>query len=194
MSKSARLHPDGKMRCPWPGEDPFYMAYHDTEWGVPQHDDRALFELLNLEGAQAGLSWRTVLVRREAYRTAYHGFDIARVAAMSDAELERLLTDSPLIRNRLKIYAVRDNAAVALQAIAAHGSLDRYLWSFVGHRSVRNPWPEPAQVPATTPVSDAMSKALRKAGFRFVGSTICYAFMQASGMVNDHLAGCDCAR
>lgn len=179
------------QRCHWAMTgDTAMQAYHDTEWGVPEHDDRRLFELLTLEGAQAGLSWRTVLVRRDAYRTAYHGFDIDRVAAMTDAELEALLADSPLIRNRLKIYSVRDNAKAALAAISAHGSLDRYLWSFVGYTPIRNGWTDRSQVPATTPVSDAMSKALKKAGFRFVGSTICYAFMQATGMVDDHLVGC----
>jgi DNA-3-methyladenine glycosylase I len=178
-------------RCHWAeGSDVQMQAYHDTEWGVPQHDDRALFELLTLEGAQAGLSWRTVLVRRDAYRAAYHDFDIVLVAAMTDDELAALLADSPLIRNRLKIYSVRDNAHAAMRAIAEHGSLDRYLWSFVSHTPIRNPWTDRSQVPATTPVSDAMSKALKKAGFRFVGSTICYAFMQATGMVDDHLAGC----
>lgn len=166
------------------------QAYHDHEWGVPEHDDRALFELLTLEGAQAGLSWRTVLVRRLAYRAAFHDFDIERVAAMTDPELEALLAESPLIRNRLKIFSVRDNARAALAATAQHGSLDRYLWSFVGHTPVRNRWVERSQVPATTAVSDAMSKALKKAGFRFVGSTICYAFMQATGMVDDHLIDC----
>lgn len=178
-------------RCAWAETaDARMQAYHDTEWGVPQHDDCALFELLTLEGAQAGLSWRTVLVRRGAYREAYHDFDIEAVAAMTDAELERLLTDSPLIRNRLKIFSVRGNARAALTATAHHGSLDRYLWSFVDHTPIRNPWTERSQVPATTPVSDAMSKALRQAGFRFVGSTICYAFMQATGMVDDHLITC----
>ena len=176
------------QRCHWAMiDDPAMQAYHDTEWGVPTHGDTALFELLTLEGAQAGLSWRTVLVRREAYRQAYHGFDIGRVAAMTDAELEALIADSPLIRNRLKIYSVRDNARAAL---ALDQGLDDYLWSFVGRTPVRNAWTDRAQVPATTPVSDAMSKALKKQGFRFVGSTICYAFMQASGMVDDHLAGC----
>jgi DNA-3-methyladenine glycosylase I len=178
-------------RCHWAETaDPQMQAYHDTEWGVPHHDDRALFELLTLEGAQAGLSWRTVLVRRKAYRAAYHGFDIERVAAMTDAELETLLADSPLIRNRLKIFSVRSNAHAALRAIGEHGSLDRYLWSFVGHEPIDNRRTDRAQVPATTPVSDAMSKALKKAGFRFVGSTICYAFMQATGMVDDHLVSC----
>jgi DNA-3-methyladenine glycosylase I len=178
-------------RCHWAATaDPQMQAYHDTEWGVPQHDDRALFELLTLEGAQAGLSWRTVLVRREAYRQAYHDFDLERVAAMTGAELETLLTGSPLIRNRLKIFSVRDNARTALSAVAQHGSLDRYLWSFVNHTPIRNNWTDRSRVPATTPVSDAMSKALKKAGFRFAGSTICYAFMQATGMVDDHLTNC----
>jgi DNA-3-methyladenine glycosylase I len=178
-------------RCHWAATaDARMQAYHDTEWGVPHHDDRALFELLTLEGAQAGLSWRTVLVRRDAYRDAYHGFDIERVAALTDAELESLLVDSPLIRNRLKIFSTRDNARAALAAITQHGSLDRYLWSFVGHQPIDNHRTDRSQVPATTPVSDAMSKALKKAGFRFVGSTICYAFMQATGMVNDHLVTC----
>jgi len=178
-------------RCHWAEtSDAQMQAYHDTEWGVPHHDDRALFELLTLEGAQAGLSWRTVLVRRDAYRAAYHGFDIKRVAAMTDAALEKLLTDSPLIRNRLKIFSVRENARMALKAIAELGSLDHYFWSFVGHKPTRNLRTDRSQVPATTPVSDAMSKALKKAGFRFVGSTICYAFMQATGMVDDHLQNC----
>jgi DNA-3-methyladenine glycosylase I len=178
-------------RCHWAqNADAAMQAYHDTEWGVPQHDDRALFELLTLEGAQAGLSWRTVLVRRAAYKAAYHGFDIDRVAGMTDGELEKLLTDSPLIRNRLKIFSTRDNARAAQAAIAQHASLDRYLWSFVNHTPIENRRTERSQVPATTPISDTMSKALRKAGFRFVGSTICYAFMQASGMVDDHLITC----
>jgi DNA-3-methyladenine glycosylase I len=181
------------IRCHWANiDDPAMQAYHDTEWGVPQHDDRALFELLTLEGAQAGLSWRTVLARRDAYRQAYHGFDIPRVAAMSDNELEALITGSGLIRNRQKILSVRSNARAALTAMERHGSLDHYLWSFVAHTPARNHWTDRSQVPATTPVSDAMSKALRKAGFSFVGSTICYAFMQASGMVNDHLTNCFC--
>lgn len=178
-------------RCGWAATgDARMQAYHDTEWGVPHHGDHALFELLTLEGAQAGLSWRTVLARRDAYRSAYHGFDIGRVGAMTDVDLQRLLADSPLIRNRLKIFSVRANARAALAVTARHGSLDRYLWSFVGHQPIRNQWAEPAQVPATTPLSDSLSQALRKAGFRFVGSTICYAFMQAAGMVNDHLTGC----
>ena len=162
------------------------QAYHDTEWGVPHHDDRALFELISLEGAQAGLSWRTVLSRRDAYRSSFHGFEIARVAVMTDAELTAVLTDSGVIRHRLKIWSVRDNARAAL----AVGNLDGYLWSFVDGKPIVNRWREAAQVPATTEISDRMSKALKKLGFRFVGSTICYALMQASGMVDDHLVTC----
>jgi DNA-3-methyladenine glycosylase I len=179
------------MRCPWAeNTDTQMQAYHDAEWGVPQHDDSALFELLTLEGAQAGLSWRTVLARRDAYRMAYHGFDIERVAAMTDTALEKLLAESALIRNRLKIFSVRENARAALLVIAQHGSLDRYLWSFVNHTPIRNNPTDRSQIPATTSTSDAMSKTLKKAGFRFVGSTICYAFMQATGMVDDHTVDC----
>jgi DNA-3-methyladenine glycosylase I len=166
------------------------IAYHDREWGAPQHDDCRLFELLTLEGAQAGLSWRTILDRRDEYRRAFHDFDIARVAAMKDAELEKLLRTSGIIRNRMKVYSARSNARAALAAIAERGSLDAYLWSFVDGKPVVNRWQNAAQVPASTEASDRMSKALRKAGFGFVGSTICYAFMQATGMVDDHLASC----
>jgi DNA-3-methyladenine glycosylase I len=179
------------QRCAWAeGGDAAMLAYHDREWGVPHHDDRALFELLTLEGAQAGLSWRTILARRDEYRRAYHGFDIARVAKMRDAELEKLLAASGIIRNRLKVYSVRDNARVALEVIAEHDSLDSYLWSFVGGAPNINRWRESGEVPAKTEISDRMSKTLTKRGFRFVGSTICYAFMQATGMVNDHLVTC----
>ena len=174
-------------RCKWAeGNDLAMRAYHDTEWGIPEHTDTKLFEMLTLEGAQAGLSWRTVLMRRDAYREAYLGFDIERVAAMTDAALETLLSGSGLIRNRLKIYSVRDNARVALTV----GGLDAFLWSIVPGAPIVNRWTEPSQVPATTPVSDLMSKILRKKGCRFVGSTICYAFMQATGMVDDHLTTC----
>ena len=166
------------------------LAYHDSEWGVPHHDDRALFELLTLEGAQAGLSWRTILARREEYRRAYHNFDIKRVAGMRDASLETLLTTSGIIRNRLKIWSVRDNARTALDVIAEHDSLDAYLWSFVEGKPLVNHWTSSKDVPAKTELSDRMSKALAKRGFRFVGSTICYAYMQATGMVNDHLVSC----
>jgi DNA-3-methyladenine glycosylase I len=179
------------VRCSWAANaDAAMLAYHDREWGVPHHDDSALFELLTLEGAQAGLSWRTILARRDEYRRAYHGFDIARVAAMRDAQLEKLLTTSGIIRNRLKVFSVRDNARTALSVIDEHGSLDAWLWSFVGGNPVVNRRQGSNEVPAKTEVSDQMSKTLMKRGFRFVGSTICYAFMQATGMVNDHLVSC----
>ena len=178
-------------RCPWAEKgDDAYKAYHDTEWGVPVRDDRTLFEFLTLEGAQAGLSWHSVLIRREGYRASFHGYDIDRVAAMTEDELQSLMQGGPIIRNRLKIWSVRDNARIAQDVIAEHGSLDTYIWSFVDGKPIVNTWTEHTQVPATTPGSDAMSKALRKRGFRFVGSTICYAFMQATGMVNDHLVDC----
>lgn len=179
------------IRCSWAArENAAMQAYHDTEWGVPLHDDRALFEFLCLEGAQAGLSWRTVLDKRANYRRAFGGFDIARCAKLTDARIETLLADSGLIRNRLKIGSVRDNARAALEAIAEFGSLDAYLWSFVDGAPIANRWRDVREVPATTPLSDRMSKALKKRGFRFVGSTICYAFMQATGMVDDHLVSC----
>jgi DNA-3-methyladenine glycosylase I len=179
------------MRCSWAETaDATMQAYHDTEWGVPHHDDRALFELITLEGAQAGLSWRTVLARREAYREVFFGFDIGRVAAMTDAALTLVLTDSGVIRHRQKIWSVRDNARAASAIIEAHGSLDAWLWGFVDGQPIVNRWRKAEQVPATTEISDRMSKVLRKQGFRFVGSTICYAFMQATGMVDDHLVTC----
>jgi DNA-3-methyladenine glycosylase I len=178
------------VRCSWAEGSDMERAYHDTEWGVPLHDDRRLFEMLTLEGAQAGLSWRQVLARREHYRRAFHGFDISAVAAMPDAALETLLADPGLIRNRLKIASVRGNARVARLVIEETGSLDAYLWSFVGGRPLVNRPATREQVPASTELSDAMSKALRKRGFRFVGSTICYAFMQATGMVDDHVTSC----
>jgi DNA-3-methyladenine glycosylase I len=181
----------GKVRCVWAeGSDAAMRAYHDREWGVPHHDDTALFELLTLEGAQAGLSWRTILARRDEYRRAYHDYDIARVAKMRDAELEKLLASSGIIRNRLKIYSVRENARLALEVGKEHGSLDAYLWSFVGGTPIVNQRVASKDVPATSEISDRMSKTLKKRGFRFVGSTICYAFMQATGMVNDHLLSC----
>jgi DNA-3-methyladenine glycosylase I len=180
-----------EIRCSWAeGGDAAMLAYHDREWGVPHRDDRALFELLTLEGAQAGLSWRTILTRRDEYRRAFHEFDIGRVAGMRDATLEKLLQSSGIIRNRLKIWSVRDNARTALDVISEHGSLNAYLWSFVDGTPIVNRWDDRKQVPAKTELSDRMSKALAKRGFRFVGSTICYAFMQATGMVNDHLVSC----
>ena len=184
--------PDGRRRCAWAENSDPERAYHDAEWGVPLHGDTALFEMLTLEGAQAGLSWRTVLVRRELYREAYHGFDIPTVAAMEDAELEALLAGSGLIRNRLKIYSVRKNAQVVLRIAEEAGSLDAHLWSFVGGAPIRNRWRSRKEVPARTELSDRLSKDLKRRGLSFVGSTICYAFMQATGMVNDHAVDCFC--
>jgi len=179
------------QRCAWAADgDDLMCHYHDHEWGVPLHDDNALFEFLCLEGAQAGLSWRTVLVKRENYRKAFHGFDIARVAAMTDRELERRLLDPGIIRNRLKVSSTRDNAIAALQVIDEFGSLAGYLWSFVDGKPLRSRWKTPGEVPASTPLSDHVSKTLKKRGFRFVGSTICYSLMQATGMIDDHLVGC----
>lgn len=179
-------------RCEWANGSAAMAAYHDHEWGKPLHGDAALFELLVLEGAQAGLSWRGILERREGYRAAFHGYDVARVAAMTDAELGDVLTGAAIIRNRLKVLSVRANARAALAVAAEHGSLDAYLWSFVGHRPIVNAWTEAAEVPARTDLSDTLSRALKKRGFSFVGSTICYSFMQATGMINDHLIRCVC--
>ena len=177
-------------RCEWAGTDPLMLDYHDREWGAPSHDDSFLYEMLTLEGAQAGLSWRTVLAKRDNYRKAFHHFEIARVAAMTDRELEKLLLDPGIIRNRLKVASTRDNAIAALRVIEEFGSLDGYLWSFVDGKPLRNRWRSQADVPASTELSDRMSKALKKRGFRFVGTTICYSLLQATGMVNDHLVGC----
>ncbi|MEO7431648.1 MAG: DNA-3-methyladenine glycosylase I [Dokdonella sp.] len=181
---------DDRTRCSWAGDHPEMRAYHDTEWGVPLHDDRALFEFLCLEGAQAGLSWRTVLLKRDAYRRLFDGFDIEACARITDRRIGELMMDPAIIRNRLKIGSVRDNARAALAAIDEVGSLDALLWSHVDGRTIRNHWRQPGEVPATTAMSDRMSKTLRKRGFRFVGSTICYALMQATGMVDDHLVDC----
>ncbi|RLJ65391.1 DNA-3-methyladenine glycosylase I [Sulfurisoma sediminicola] len=179
-----------KPRCPWCGDDPLYVAYHDEEWGVPQHDERVLFEFLILEGAQAGLSWLTILRKRDNYRKAFDGFDPARVARYDDADVARLLADPGIVRNRLKIAAAIANARAFLEVQREFGSFDAYLWGFVDGRPVRNVWQSMGDLPATSAVSDALSKDLRHRGFKFVGSTICYALMQAVGLVNDHLAGC----
>ncbi|MFC1684410.1 DNA-3-methyladenine glycosylase I [Pseudomonadota bacterium] len=183
-----------KTRCQWPGADELMIQYHDKEWGVPVYDDTLLFEFLILEGAQAGLSWRTVLYKRERYREVFAGFDIDRVARYSDKKVEKLLQDPGIIRNRLKINAAINNARCAQRVRKEHGSLSNYLWSFVDGRPIINAWRTKDQVPASTVESDAMSKALKKAGFKFVGTTICYAFMQAVGMVNDHMVDCFCYR
>ena len=177
-------------RCPWSGTDPDYVRYHDEEWGVPVHDDRLLFEFLILEGAQAGLSWLTILRKRAAYRAAFANFDAATVARFGARDVRRLLGDAGIVRNRLKVAAAIDNARAVLDVRERHGSLDAYLWSFVDGRPVQNRWSALRQVPAETDASRAMSEALRQQGFRFVGPTICYAFMQATGMVNDHLVDC----
>jgi DNA-3-methyladenine glycosylase I len=179
-----------KPRCPWAGSDPLMRRYHDEEWGVPVHDERSLFEFLILEGAQAGLSWATVLRKREHYREAFAGFDPARVARMDARRRAALMKNPGLVRNRLKIEAAVSNARAFLAVQAEFGSFDRYVWRFVNGRPIRNGWVHARQVPARTTESDALSKDLQARGFRFVGSTICYAFMQAVGMVNDHSVGC----
>jgi DNA-3-methyladenine glycosylase I len=181
---------DLKPRCAWVTSEPYYICYHDEEWGVPVHDDRHLFEMLILEGAQAGLSWKTILKRRDAYREAFHQFDIPKVAAMTDEELEAQLHNPGIICNRLKIFGTRQNAHVFLTIQEEFGSFDTYLWRFVDEQPLINRWASLSEVPAKTPQSDALSKDLKKRGMTFVGSTIMYAFMQAVGMVNDHMQGC----
>ena len=178
------------MRCDWAGSDPLYVAYHDEEWGVPVHDDRHFFEMLVLEGAQAGLSWITILRKREAYRRAFDGFDPSRVARYRDARIRRLLENPGIVRNRLKIEGTVRNATAFLAVQREFGTFDRYIWEFVGGAPKRNAWRTLSEVPARTPESDAMSRDLKRRGFTFVGSTICYAFMQATGLVNDHVVGC----
>lgn len=179
-----------KNRCSWCGDDPLYVAYHDEEWGVPEHDDHRLFELLSLEGAQAGLSWITILRKREGYRRAFEGFDPERVARYDDAKIDALVTDPGIVRHRGKVASVVNNARALLAVQEAFGSFDAYIWGFVDGTPIRNAWPDLAQVPATTAVSEALSKDLRRRGFRFMGPTTSYAFMQAAGMVNDHLVDC----
>ncbi|GAB4330894.1 MAG: DNA-3-methyladenine glycosylase I [Dehalococcoidia bacterium] len=178
------------VRCGWAGDDPAMVAYHDQSWGIPRHDDRELFEFLTLEGAQAGLSWRTILARIDAYRAAFDGFDIERVAAYGEADIARLLADPGIIRNRAKVQAAIANARAALQLQREFGSLDAFLWQFVDGKPRRNAFRTLEELPAETEQSRAMSRALRERGFRFVGPTICYAFMQAVGMVNDHTVDC----
>jgi DNA-3-methyladenine glycosylase I len=182
--------PDGRPRCPWCLGSPEYVRYHDEEWGVPVHDERRLFEFLILEGAQAGLAWSTILAKRAGYRRAFAGFDPERVARYGAREIRRLMGDPGIVRNRLKIEAAIANARATLQVRERAGGLDAYLWRFVDGRPRQNRWRTQRGVPARTAVSDALSRDLRQRGFRFVGSTICYAFMQAVGMVNDHLAIC----
>jgi len=176
-------------RCQWPRSESDVL-YHDREWGVPQHDDRALFEMLTLEGAQAGLSWSTVLKKREAYREAFANFDVDRVARFTAARVEKLMADAGIIRNRLKIESTISNAKAFRRVVDEHGSFDAFVWRFVGGRPIVNQRTTLRDIPPRTAESDAMSTNLRKRGFRFVGSTICYAFMQATGMVNDHVTSC----
>ncbi|HTJ14376.1 MAG TPA: DNA-3-methyladenine glycosylase I [Dinghuibacter sp.] len=182
--------PTGKIRCFWSEKDDLYRAYHDEEWGVPLHDDQKLFELLNLEGAQAGLSWYTVLTKRENYRKAFDGWDPVKIARYTPARVEKILQNPGIIRNRLKVEGTVLNAKAFLAVQAEFGSFDAYIWQFVGGKPIVNHPRAPGQVPAKTAISDAMSKDLKKRGFKFIGSTICYAFMQASGMVDDHFDNC----
>ena len=178
-----------KSRCPW-AKNELYVQYHDAEWGVPVHDDRLLFEFLVLEGAQAGLSWETILKKRENYRRAFDNFDPAVVARYGLKKCQGLLADAGIVRNRLKIEAAVQNAKAFLAVLNDIGTFDEYIWGFVGHEPKQNAWRSIKEVPAKTPESDAMSKELKRRGFTFVGSTICYAYMQAVGMVNDHLVDC----
>lgn len=182
--------PAEKIRCFWSGKDDLYRAYHDEEWGVPLHDDQKLFEMLNLEGAQAGLSWYTVLTKREAYRKAFDNWDPVKIARYTPARVEKLLKNPGIIRNRLKVEGTVLNAKAFLAVQAEFGSFDAYIWQFVGGKTIVNHPRKPGQVPAKTAVSDTMSKDLKKRGFKFIGSTICYAFMQATGMVDDHFEDC----
>ncbi len=184
----------GKRRCAWVGEEPLYRAYHDEEWGVPCYDDRALFELLILEGAQAGLSWITILKKRENYRRLFDNFDAVKIARYSPKKIERLLQDPGIVRNRLKVESTVTNARAFLEVQKEPGGFSGFIWSFVAGKPIRNQRRSLEDVPVSTPESDALSKALKKRGFKFVGSTICYAFMQAAGLVNDHTVDCFCRR
>lgn len=183
--------PKEPVRCDWvAGADPLYVAYHDEEWGTPSHDDRHLFEMLVLEGAQSGLSWSTILRKREGYRRAFAGFDAAKVARFTPAKVERLLADPGIVRNRLKVESAVNNAARVLEVRREFGSLDGYLWSFVDGRPIVGRWAGMADIPSSTPESVAMSKDLKRRGFRFVGPTVCYALMQAVGLAQDHTREC----
>jgi DNA-3-methyladenine glycosylase I len=183
--------PDPSLpRCGWATSDPLYLAYHDEEWGVPVHDDRRLFEMLILEGAQAGLSWITILKRRDGYRRAFHGFDPKKIARYGEKDIARLLADPGIIRNRAKVEAAIKNARAYLDLVEETGSLDAFLWGFMGGEPKINHWKTLKEIPPETPESKALSKELKRRGFGFVGSTICYAFMQAVGMVDDHVATC----
>lgn len=180
------------QRCTWVTDDPVYIQYHDKEWGVPVYDEQHLFEMLNLEGMQAGLSWLTILKRRDNYRKCFHQFDAKKIARFDEAKVAKLMQDPGIIRHQLKIEAIITNAKAYLSLQKELGSFSDYLWQFVDHQPIVNRWKSGKSIPATTPISDAMAKDLKKRGFKFVGSTICYAFMQAVGMVNDHAASCFC--
>lgn len=177
-------------RCEWCGNDPLYMEYHDREWGTPVHDDRKLFEFMVLESAQAGLSWITILRKREGYRKAFDGFDPEKVALYDENKIEELMKDSGIIRNRRKIEAAIGNAQSFLKMQREFGSFDKYIWGFVGEKPIKNAWKSVSEAPAVTPEAEALSRDLKKRGFRFLGPTICYAYMQAVGMVNDHTVDC----
>jgi len=179
-----------QKRCEWAGSDPLYIEYHDNEWGVPVHDDRKIFEMLVLEGAQAGLNWLTVLRKRENYRKAFDNFDPRKVAKYDSKKLQELLANEGIIRNKLKIHSAIQNARAFLEVQKEFGSFDAYIWQFVGGRPIRNSWKSLSELPAQTAESEAMSKDLKRRGFGFVGPTICYAHMQATGMVNDHVVTC----
>lgn len=179
-----------KNRCPWAGTDTVYIDYHDREWGLPVHDDRLLFEFLILEGAQAGLSWITILKKRENYRCAFDNFDPEKIACYGEDKMQELLSDRGIIRNKRKIESAIKNARAFLKVRDEFGSFDKYIWQFVGYKPIKNSWIKLSEVPASTVVSDEMSKDLKKRGFSFVGTTICYSFMQAVGMVNDHIVDC----
>ncbi|RTZ64275.1 MAG: DNA-3-methyladenine glycosylase I [Aquificaceae bacterium] len=185
--------PDNKTRCAWVnGGNALYYDYHDKEWGVPVHDDRLLFEFLTLEGAQAGLSWATVLNKREGYRALFDNFEIEKVAQYDQAKIDDLLQNPAIVRNKLKVNSTITNARLILEIQQEFGSFDAYIWQFVGGTTLQNEWQDMRDVPTSTAVSDAMSKDLKKRGFKFIGTTICYAFMQATGMVNDHSTDCFC--
>jgi DNA-3-methyladenine glycosylase I len=183
-------HSTDRQRCSWVGTDPLMVAYHDTEWGVPVHDDRKLFEFMVLDAMQAGLSWRIVLQKRQGFHQALNGYDLRKIAKYGDRDLDRLLGTEGIIRNRLKLAASITNAQAALKVQKEFGSLDSFLWRFVDGRPIVNAWKKTSQIPAQSPEAEAMSSDLKRRGFKFVGPTICYAFMQAAGLVNDHLVGC----
>jgi DNA-3-methyladenine glycosylase I len=183
-------HQPMSQRCPWANTDQLYIDYHDQEWGVPVHDDRKLFEFLLLEGTQAGLSWYLILKKRQGYRQAFDDFDAQKIAGYDDLKYQELLANPAIVRNRMKIQAAIQNARAFLKVQEQHGSFDAFIWQFVDGRPIQNCWKTLQEVPASTKESDSMSKALKKQGFTFVGTTICYAFMQATGMVNDHVVDC----